>query len=138
MAGRAWDGREGAPGCQDSLATPPPLHPRLLGYPRIRGAPVSQPETTLPQNPWSSQKIPLWSLYRFTRPHSVWSFPPAAHPGFSEGKTISLAHYSHFGQKRERERERKKVVYLWRTCVCGPLTLVCALSRQRSVFSFWI
>ena len=42
------------------------------------------------QNPWSSQKIPLWSLHRFTHPHSVWSFPLATQPGFSEGKTISL------------------------------------------------
>lgn len=144
VAGRAWDGRMGEPGWQDSPGPSSPYLPPTLqtsggtGEPEEPPCPSPRPPFFI-QNPWSSQKIPLWSLHRFTHPHSVWSFPLATQPGFSEGKTIRLAHYFHFGQReteRERERGRER-----KWCVCGKgvkFVDLCALRRQRSGFSFWI
>lgn len=56
---------------------------------------------SLLQNPWSSRKI-LWNRCRFAH-------PPADQLGFSEGRTKSLVHYSHFGQERKKRDRRRRV-----------------------------
>lgn len=83
---------------------------------------MSQPKTTLLQNPWNSQKIA--HLHTLTSCLEL----PSSRPAWASPKERQEAWPGVLTWVGE-------LVYVCVAPVCAPLTLVCAPSRHRSGFS---